>query len=229
MLPRFFKSSSILVLAAFLLCWAPIASASTILSGGIDVGHACLDTATSCVGEQDFSLAGLAAATGTVTITPVVGPVPSHLVDLDVDVASLTLTGAFDGVDTILFTNLTFDVTGIPALDIGGDLVLVGAPLVTVTGTYEQFLGASSVVGPQNFSQSVSLTSLGCATDGTGACGWGLQSTGAMPLNLDIGATGGGTAHDFGFTFNVAIPEPSTAALLGLGLIGLVGARRRRS
>jgi hypothetical protein len=62
-----------------------------------------------------------------------------------------------------------------------------------------------------------------------GNCGFGLQSTGALPLSLNVGTTGGGTLHDFGFTFNVAIPEPSTATLLGLGLIGLVGVRRRRS
>jgi len=229
MLPRFLKRSSVLIFAVCLMGWASNSVASPIVGGGIDVGHACLDTAVSCVAEQDFTLAGLAGATGTVDITPLGGI--SYLFGFDVDVSNLVMqdtAGAIDGVDMILFTNLTFDVAGVGASDFGSGLLLTSVALVTVTGTYEQFLGASSVVGPTFFSQSVSLTSIGCVADGVGNCGWGLDSVGAMPLNLNVGTTGGGTAHDFGFTFNVAIPEPSTATLLGLGLV-LVGARRRRS
>jgi len=43
---------------------------------------------------------------------------------------------------------------------------------------------------------------------------------------LPIGVTGGGTDYEFNHTFNVVVPEPSTAALLGFGILALALRRR---
>jgi hypothetical protein len=51
----------------------------------------------------------------------------------------------------------------------------------------------------------------------------------APELNLDVGTTAGGSPYEFVWTFNVVVPEPSTASLLGLGLVGIASLRRRRA
>jgi len=203
---------------------------SQVISGGIDDGQACQSTASSCFAERTFDVVPTADATGTVEVF---GAGLFYTFDIHLAVASLTMedaAGAFDGVDEIVFTNLTFDVTGWSAADFGGVGFATGmaSPTGIVTGTYEQFSGGSSVVGPQNFVQPVQFTSLGCVTDGTGICGFSI-GFGGPSLVLGVGTTGSGTDHEFEWTFNVAIPEPSTAALLSLGLVGLASVRRRRA
>jgi hypothetical protein len=80
----------------------------------------------------------------------------------------------------------------------------------------------------------VEFGSLNCSATLTGQCGFtvGFADTASYPgLHLDIGETIINPAEDYEFvwTFNVIIPEPSTATLLGLGLVGLGVTRRRRA
>jgi len=66
------------------------------------------------------------------------------------------------------------------------------------------------------------LESLWC-----GLCG--LTVGGSRDFNLNVGTTAGGAPFDFVHTFNFnVVPEPMTASLLSLGLVGLALARRRR-
>ncbi|MBW2288463.1 MAG: PEP-CTERM sorting domain-containing protein [Deltaproteobacteria bacterium] len=140
--------------------------------------------------------------------------------------------GAIDGVDKLVFTNLVFDVDDWAAVQFGGSIAGV-ATTGTVRGTYEQFLGNASVGGPTNFGTvllpiTVGYGSLNCADSLTGQCGFTMGFD-APELNLNVGTTGGGAPYEFVWTFNVIVPEPSTASLLGLGLVGLASLRRRRA
>jgi len=203
---------------------------SNVISGGIDDGEACESTAASCFAERTFDVVPTAGATGTVEVF---GAGPGYTFDLNLAVASLTMEdafGAFDGVDEIIFTNLTFTISGWSAFDFGatGTAQAFSGATGMVSGTYEQFLAGGSVVGPQNFVQAVQFTALSCVVDGTGICGFSV-GFGNPTLLLDVGTTGSGTEHEFNWTFNFAIPEPSTATLLGLGLVGLASVRRRRA
>ncbi|MDP6977552.1 MAG: PEP-CTERM sorting domain-containing protein [Myxococcota bacterium] len=57
----------------------------------------------------------------------------------------------------------------------------------------------------------------------------GLSVGSARDFALDVGTTGSGDSSDFVHTlnFNVAVPEPGTGLLFGLGLLALAGSRRR--
>ena len=235
MLPRLVTRATIVIVGLLLFGSVPEASASSVVGGGIDIGGACVDGSPSCPAAEDFELSGLGAATGTIDVTfGGLFPAPSS-VDIDVDVASLLMidtAGAIDGVDSILFTNLTFDVVGFSAPYFGGPALTGPGPVLgTVTGTYEQFLGAAPVVGATDFSQVVSFGNLSCSTTGIGNCGFSVSTTDSVAfpgLHLDVGTTGGGTDYLVQWTFNVAIPEPSVATLLGLGLVVFGCVRRRR-
>ena len=209
------------------------ASALTVGSTlGLDAGYACLDGATSCFGERDFDLAGVYPATGTVELNG--GPM-SYTIDIALEVASATYTGSFDSVDSIVFSNLTFDITGWQGFDFtsSGVVTSAGTGLGTVTGSYQQYNGAATVGGSVGFNEQVSFSNFICNADGTGQCGFDVGFVNNPPgfpsLIEPIGATGGGTDHQFVMTFNVVVPEPSTASLLGLGLVGFASLRRRRN
>jgi len=224
----------------FALLWgvasAGTANAIVIGSGlGLDAGYACIDGATSCAGERDFEVSGTAPATGTIDMS---GGPPTWNIDIDIDVASLTMlanAGAVDGVDKIVFSLLTFDVTGWQGFDFlnTGVVSAPGAIVGTVTGSYEQFLGSTSVVGSTAFNEQVTFSAFTCGADGTGQCGFEvgfINNPPSFPSLIEpVGTTGGGTDHQFVMTFNVIVPEPSTASLLGLGLVGVASLRRRRA
>jgi hypothetical protein len=111
-------------------------------------------------------------------------------------------------------------------LDFGdGNATGLGAALGTVTGSYEQLDGSSAtVVGPTPINASVNFSNLVCDPSGVGQCGF--QVGFFDDFVLPIGVTGGGTDYEINHTFNVVIPEPSTVALLGFGILALALRRR---
>lgn len=231
-LKKSYRVASLLIPALLATLGSTAASALTVGSTlGLDAGYACLETATSCFAERDFDLAGVYPATGTVDIN---GGPQFYSIDISLGVASATYSGGFDGVDSITFSNLTFDITGWQGVDILQTGTVATSPaLGLVTGSYQQYNGAAPVGSSVGINEQVTFSNFICSTDGTGQCGFEVGFVNSPPgfpsLIEPIGATGGGTDHQFVMTFNVVVPEPSTASLLGLGLVGVAALRRRRA
>ena len=218
----FFRTT---LLAAMALLVSASSQAFTIGNGGLDQGWACVDgSAATCFDRRDFGFGTLIGpATGTITETGV-GLVT---VDITLNVASALMpaeagpngTFGFAGVENILFTNVTYSVTGLLASDIGGGVLTgINTAVGTISGTYELLDGSlASVSGPTAFSDTAVFGALSCVS-GT-LCGFQVGAIGDFELDVN------GTLHDFTHTFNVSIPEPTTAAMVMLGLLGIVRSR----
>lgn len=195
---------------------------------GLDFGYACLSSTVSgqCEAQQDFALGSTYPVTGTVVYDDV-----ANTVDLNLTLATASMTGSHDGVTEVLFSNVNY-VAQVPVSLLFGTLFGSSAT-ASITGSYSQLNGVSTVVGPDPLDPSAGVSGLQC-TDlsniaSIGTCGFFIGS-GARDFNLDIGTTGTGASHDFvqGFNFQVVVPEPASASLLALGLAGFGLARRRR-
>ncbi len=186
-------------LAALSLLVGVEAGAATIVGGGIDDGGACPSSAGTCSDNYDFNVVGTSSVTGTITEG-------GGSVTINVTLPSMTMPGSAGPVTEVVFTNVTYSYSG---STIGG--------FGSVSGTYSQTGGTGDTAF--NLANSVLFSSY---TEGCDLlCGF---TVGRSGFTLSVNSTN----HDFVHTFNVVIPEPSTALLLGGGLAALA-ARRRRS
>jgi hypothetical protein len=220
---KFRVVSSILFVIA-VVGFAAVAAATPVVGGGLANSIACPDGVSPCSTNADFALdppTPVKPATGTFTFG-------AATVDIVLNVASYSMTGSSGSVTALDFTNVDYTVTiSVSYTDFGGGIVAVdqvpGIAVGSVSGTYDQIGGPGS--GP--FSDvSVSFSDFSCLlVDGQGQCGFDVGTfAGTADFNLDVD----GSLYDINQTFNVIVPEPGTAALLGFGALCLVAWRRRR-
>jgi hypothetical protein len=209
-------------------------SASTITDGGLEAGFGCTNGPACGNGSETFKYSGpapFAVATGSLSLD-----LDNLLLDFVWTISSgtfrswdpiaLEFTGSDNGVDEIEFTDVTYSASGLGLSHLGGGIYTVSGTL-NAAGTYEQFLGGGSVVGPTTFDLGVRVGSGQCTTAGGPlVCHFDFGPGG--PFALDVGTTP--STRRFQHTFNViSAPEPGTMTLMAGGLIALASARRRRS
>jgi len=215
-----------LVLWLALLGSPGVASALTMnaVGLGLDVGNVCPDAASSCSAEAAFTLTPTVPVTGSFVYTPSGGGLGS--LSLELDVADFSMTGSGpDGVVELVFSNVHLSVASWSTFEVGSDIQGLGAANLTLSGDYEQLDGgAATVAGPSSLGQVVQATNLSCPLDGSGQCGLSLV---ARDFQISVGSANAAT-YDVTWTFNiqVAVPEPSSAALIALGLVAAVGLGR---
>ena len=196
---------------------------------GLDQGHACLSSAGagSCATEQKFGIGSTFPISGSITFDD-----DLETIDIDITLATATMTGSHDGISEVVFTNVNYVLNGLSVFVNAGAVFGISQTVGSITGDYEQTDGVSTLVGPSSIAPMSSLFSAFLCSDlssPTSVCGF----TVGFPnrdFNLDVGTTGSGDAFDFVHTFNfiVAVPEPGTASLLVLGLLTLGMLRPRR-
>ena len=218
--------------AAALTFWASLAvvgnaQALTVSDGGFDQALGCSDV--FCGGSQtlEFDSAG--------------GSVAGVSGSIDLDTSALTLSFSFsvlelslapvagaddNGAEKVVFTNTTYSATGLSLFDLGLSFVIGPNQTARVSGTQTQ-VGAS---GPTAFAAPDARVNGSCF-DLSGGAGSSLScgiSFGQTSFSFDVGDSEP-EARYFQQTANVlAVPEPTTAAMIGLALLGIAAAGRRR-
>jgi len=204
------------------LAFGVSAGAASIVGGGLAQSIACADGASPCSTAANFTLdppTPTKLTTGSITFGPTTATIT-------LTVPSYSMTGSSGSVTDLDFTNVTYSATvGITVFDLGGGILqidqTVGLATGTVSGTYDEVGGTAS---RSLFDDTVSFSNLSCfLIDGVGQCG---LDVGSLAQSADLALDVDGVGHDMVQTFNVIVPEPSTIALLGLGLLALAARRR---
>ncbi len=190
---------------------------------GMDVGGACLSTELSCSGAYTFGLPATVPVTGAFEYTPGGGGLGT--MDINLAISDFALVGSGpDGVVELDFTNVSVSVNGWSTFDGGVTIDGLGDASLTLTGQVLQrdFFG-DPVGSAQALNETLDASALVCGiVPNVTQCGFFLT---ARDFQIDVGDANA-LSHDIQLGFNVLVPEPSTALLLGLGLMGLGAARR---
>ena len=200
-----------------------------IVGLGVDVGRTCLPSAPSCSAAPEFTLGANVTTTGAFDYTPLGGG--AGTMDITLSLADFSMAGTGpDGVEEIVFSGIQISVPGWSTFDPLDDLSSIfglGTGTATITGSYTQLDGSSGVVvGATAINQVVDATSLNCLLSpaGVGQCGVSFGSS--RDFQISVGSANAET-QDVQLTGNfLLVPEPSTALLVGLGLV-VTGMRRR--
>ncbi|MDJ0868302.1 MAG: PEP-CTERM sorting domain-containing protein [Myxococcota bacterium] len=203
------------------------ATVFTVTDGGLD-GQAICELGFQCAGATpDFLYDPPApppnafdAASGTITLNP------DTTVDISLTITTATfldVLGPVNGVDEVVFTNVTYTATGLSSNATANGFDIPSQTGGSVSGTYEQKLGGATVVAPTAFNSNARVFGSCVVVAGNATCG---IEFGPGQTSLDIN---GGTKR-FLHVFNVvAVPEPTPLLLVALGVAGLALGGRRQS
>jgi hypothetical protein len=197
-----------IIAGLFVLATAPAQAVTlNVVSGGLEATNAsnygCPTAAGTCsLAQRDYALSADALATGTITVNAL-----GTIIDIALYVPSATFTGTGGPV--------TFGpVTYLATLSAG----VVTTPIGPGVGGISSGFGTGSVSGTVNgnpFAVSPNV-SISCSyPGGTGQCGISFGESGFTNV------VGRDWRHQFDVTVVAALPEPTTALLVALGLVGL--------
>jgi hypothetical protein len=202
------------MVAGTLLLGAAAAQAAPVSSGSIGSGRLCSNsTCTSPTLTLQTGSSG--AVTGSFSID-----VAALTLEFDLTLASAVLTGTDGPVTSLALQNVRYQGTA--------TLSSVIANIWSVT------TGSASITGtaiPNDGSGSIAIAASGVGV--AGGCSRsptsGITLCGPIfnPVNFTL--TLNGETRHMTHTLNVSAPEPAAFSLLGLGLLGLVALRARRS
>ena len=214
------------VALALALGFAGSAQALSVTGGGIDQALGCSSV--------------LCGSTQTLTLDPGGGPVASVAGTIELDATAMELSfqlsvvelalapvaGSDDnGVSQVVFSNTSYAASGLSLFAMGGGSYLIGpAQTAAVEGMQTQM----GVAGPAAFAAPTARVNGSCLDLGVGlSCG---LSFGQSSFVFDVGASPEARyfQHTANFVASGTVPEPSTAALVGLGLLAAAAGSRRR-
>jgi hypothetical protein len=218
------------LLASLFLFSAPVHAATTVgvfAGAGLDVADACVSPAGGVCGgiDSDFSIAGAVQALGSITFNPDPGIPGIGSVDFSVALQGpLTQTGSGGGASSIVFNNMVYSFNGALSQSIpfgaNYNYFTLGPAAGLINGEYSVDGGTAVPI----LNLPAQVNGLNCIVDINGAGGCGV-TFGANGFTLPVGTE----TYDFQHTFNVIVPEPASATLLGLSLVSLLVVARRRS
>jgi hypothetical protein len=206
----------VVALGLFSVFVAGSAQALPVTSASAGNALGCLDQA--CTSQTLSWASNAGGGTGTLDLV-------GNNLTFSITLASTTLTpiggGSDNGVTQLVFSNTTYTGSA-TVMHLGGGFYQILSGTSTIGGT--QAPSGAGVAGP--FAAADALLS-GTGTVIGPSVGCGIVFGAANDFNFDVN----GQTRYFTHTVNVtAVPEPATAALFAIGLIGLgiAGGRRTR-